>query len=199
MDQIERPLTLRISKVEGDNVVVNVVPLTGLPYMMPWSIARHERTIPLAKDLAGGIDNMHFLDYNCHSEGSGLKQKSWLHMLDRGYDHNEYEGISTLAVDGHMIIAPQGKNLTMQMSGITSANRRMKNMPLGLYIPGYNTPIFISEKLEGLMGNKVFISKPAGITWNLTQSELDVLETGNETVDYSYKKIGKISMFGESL
>lgn len=180
MDQIYRPLTLEVTGVENDIVIVSVRPLAGLPYMMPWSIARHERIGPYSEKLAGGVHNMHFLDFNCITGKDPRETKhAWLKMLEKGryVDLIRHE-ISYMSVDGKMHESSNGLNLTLEHSDLkvkSEEDHRYNDPRQGLYVPGYNTPIFHSPKLIETMGKDTFISQPIGITWDKTKAEIDAL------------------------
>lgn len=169
IEQLKRPLTLKVIDIQSESVTLQVSPLEGVPHFVPWyaSSARELRSLSSSYPF-GNFTSEAFYNYGCRGIHLSENIESW-HSFLRQNKNASYDLFSEHQVK------PSGLKLA--------------TLNQTIYVPGYNVPILLPSSQ---FGSAPIVSQPVGVTWNLTKEEVKnkiSLPTGGQilppNIDYN--------------
>ncbi|EGQ9744865.1 hypothetical protein FWP33_20415 [Vibrio parahaemolyticus] len=174
MNQINRPLKLAVRNVSEKTVTLTVEPLEGPNMMMPWYIASHENFIPLVNRVAGGLENVEFLNSGCYFASSDHKKEMmWLEIFDKGHFQAEASKLVQAYQNGLPFSPAKNTNYSLSNLNIKfSSNEYNLEIPkLAASVPGTETPVFFVR--SNTNEKNVLFTLPQNVQWNKTKAELN--------------------------
>lgn len=197
MNQIHRPLKLVVHNASEQTVTLTVEPLEGPKMMMPWYIAAHEHFIPLANRVAGGLENVEFLNSGCYFSSSDHKEEMiWLQIFEKGHFHTETNKLVPAYLNGMAFSPSENTNYSLTNVNIefSSLEYNLAKTKLVASVPGTETPIFFIRNSSN--EENVLFTLPQNIQWNKTKEELDAKSDHEKWLVARKYKNQKVNVWG---
>lgn len=169
IEQLKRPLTLKVIDIQGESVTLQVSPLEGVPHFVPWYASNAQELRSLSSSYPFGTFTAEtFYNYGCRGIQRSESIESWHSFLR------------------------QSKNASFDLFSQHQekpSDLKLATLKQTIYVPGYNVPILLPSSQ---FGSDPIVSQPVGVTWNLTKEEVKnkiSLPTGGEilptNIDYN--------------